>query len=148
MTRQLVCSVRPFTARDLPRMAQLAGQLGYPSKVEEVAIRLRDMQDSGEHAVFVAEIDEDQIVGWIGTSLFRSVELDGFAEISGIVVDENSRSCGVGTRLLDAAEEWARNVGSRVLCVSSNVVRTRAHRFYVNHGYEQFKVQNVFRKTL
>lgn len=142
------CSVRRFGPGDVLRVAQLAGQLGYPSTPDEVVHRLRAMEHSRERAVFVAERASDQIVGWIGIGLFRCAELDSFAEISGFVVDEHSRSCGIGGQLLTAAEQWARSMGSSVLCVSSNAVRERAHRFYQNHGFEQVKIQKVFRKTL
>jgi GNAT superfamily N-acetyltransferase len=141
-------AVRPPAPGDFERMAQLAAQLGYPCRPEDVANRLREMRDSRQHAVFVAQRDDGQIVGWIGTHIFRSVVLDAIAEISGLVVDEDSRSRGVGRRLLDAAEEWARSVGNTALWVRSNAVRGRAHRFYRSNGYEQIKIQKVFRKIL
>lgn len=141
-------SVRPFGASDVPRIALLAGQLGYPSEPADIVKRVRAMQHPRESAVFVAALPGGHVVGWVGLSLFRCVELDGFAEISGLVVDERRRSCGVGALLLTAAERWARSMGSAVLCVRSNAVRERAHRFYQINGYEQIKIQKVFRKTL
>lgn len=144
----MICSVRPFVPGDSQRVAQLAAQLGYPSDTAEIAHRVRDMQNGSEYAVYVAETGTGHIVGWVGISLFRCVELDGFAEIRGLVVDEHRRSRGVGALLLNAAEHWARSRGFNVLCVSSNAVRERAHHFYQRHGYEQIKVQKVFRKTL
>jgi len=32
--------------------------------------------------------------------------------------------------------------------VRSNVLRERAHTFYVRHGYEHYKTQKAFRKPL
>jgi ribosomal protein S18 acetylase RimI-like enzyme len=145
---QLTCVVRAPRPRDLPRMAELAEQLGYQCKHEDIRARLREMQSSREHAVFIAELSKEQVVGWIGVYVFRSVELDPFAEISGVVVDQKNRSCGVGTLLLGAAEHWARSIGSKVLCVRSNIIRARAHHFYVKNGFELIKTQRVFRKSL
>jgi GNAT superfamily N-acetyltransferase len=142
------CSIRPCVDSDVERVAHLAGQLGYRSTPEEVGQRVREMQRGRDQAVFVAETADGQVAGWIGTHIFRSVELDAFAEISGLVVDETHRSRGVGARLVGAAEQWARSVGARALCVRCNIVRERAHRFYVANGYEQIKIQKIFRKPL
>ena len=129
-------------------MARLAGQLGYECSADQVRHRVLAMQPSPQYAVLVAEIQRGPIAGWIGLYVFRSVELEAFAEISGLVVDEAIRSRGVGKALLDAAEDWARSVGSAILSVRSNVIRDRAHRFYATNGFRQIKTQNVFCKEL
>lgn len=129
-------------------MAGLAGQLGYPCTAEEVRRRLVEMEDPNQYAVYVAEIRAEEIVGWIGVYLFRSVELERYAEISGLVVSEEARSRGVGKGLLEAAEEWARRTGCAVISVRSNVKRERAHGFYEKNGYEWTKTQKTFCKNL
>ncbi len=129
-------------------MADLAGQLGYPCTPKEVQRRLVDMRDSNQYAIYVAEISKEEIAGWIGVYLFRSVELEKYAEISGLVVSEEARSHGVGKVLLEAAEEWARGTGCAVISVRSNVKRERAHGFYTKNGYEWTKTQKTFYKNL
>jgi len=106
------------------------------------------MQDANQYALFVAELPTGQIAGWIGLYVFRAVEMETVAEISGLIVDEDIRSCGIGKMLLDAAEEWAQRVGCRVISVRSNVKRDRAHQFYTNNGYEHIKTQKQLRKEL
>jgi GNAT superfamily N-acetyltransferase len=106
------------------------------------------MKDALLYGVFVAVLSQDEVVGWMGAYVFRSVELDPIAEISGLVVDETLRSRGVGKALLNAAEDWARSVGCAAISVHSNIVRDRAHHFYVNNRYELVKTQKVFRKSL
>ena len=145
--KQSACTVRPPRPEDLGRMAELAGQLGYKCSAEQVENRLRQMQN-GPYAFYVAELPDGQVAGWIGVYIFRSLELDAFAEINGLVVDENNRSCGIGKLLLDAAEEWARSMGSEYFSVRTNSIRDRAHRFYTNNGFGLVKTQKVFRKPL
>jgi len=145
---QSTCAVRPAQPYDCEAMADLAGQLGYECTAEEVRKRLRDMQDSNQYTVLVAEFPECEIAGWIGAYLFRSIETGSCVEINGLVVDESIRSRGIGRILLGAAEEWARNIGFDVISVHSNVTRDRAHRFYTKNGYEQVKTQKEFRKRL
>jgi GNAT superfamily N-acetyltransferase len=70
------------------------------------------------------------------------------AWIEGFVVDEQARSGGIGARLLEALEIWARARGCNALRVQSNVIRKRAHAFYERHGYVKLKTQFAFRKQL
>ena len=145
---QSACAVRLAQPRDSDRIAKLAGQLGYPCTGEEVRARLSQMPDANQYAVFVAELPTGQIAGWIGLYVFRAVEMETVAEISGLIVDEDIRSCGIGKMLLDAADEWAQRVGCHVISVRSNVKRDRAHQFYTINGYEHVKTQKELRKKL
>jgi GNAT superfamily N-acetyltransferase len=140
--------IRPAQASDHVRIAELAGQLSYPSTPEEIARRLQGLQRTAEAAVFVAELDAGEIAGWIAVFVYRTVEADPRAEVSGLVVDERCRSQGVGERLLARAEEWARENGCRAIGLRSNVIRDRAHAFYERHGYVHLKTQKGFRKQL
>lgn len=145
---QSLPSVRSPEPRDFDQMAELAGQLGYPCTAEQVRARLSDIRDSNECAIYVVELAEGQIAGWIGVYIFRSVEMDKLGEINGLVVEQKHRSRGIGKVLLDAAEEWARNRGCAIISVHSNVKRERAHGFYKRNGYEWHKTQESFRKRL
>lgn len=141
------CTIRRPQPGDLERIAELAGQLGYPCTAEEVSKRLDQMQNSREYGVYVAEVSGG-IAGWIGLHVFRAVELNECVEISGLIVDESFRSRGVGKLLLDASEEWARSLGYTAIWVHSNVKRKRAHTFYVKNGYERIKTQQLLHKNL
>jgi len=70
------------------------------------------------------------------------------AEINGLVVAEQVRSQGAGAKLLHAAEQWSRKMRCTGMSVRSNVLRERAHNFYLRQGYEHYKTQKAFRKTL
>lgn len=142
------CAVRPCEPGDYHRMADLAGQLGYPCTGDQIRMRVAEMQDSNQYAVYVAQLPGGQIAGWIGAYVFRTVELDGCVETSGLIVDQQIRSRGIGKGLLDAVEEWARCRGCSVISVRSNIKRDRAHQFYTNNGYEHVKTQKEFRKRL
>lgn len=139
--------IRRTRVDDYGKMSGLAGQLGYPSSEKQIRLRMERMTDD-DHAVFVAEEPGGKLAGWIGLYIFRSVELDPCAFISGLVVDEAFRSHGIGHVLLSAGEDWARDRGCLVICVSSNVTRSRAHGFYVENGYQNRKTQYNFLKNL
>jgi GNAT superfamily N-acetyltransferase len=140
--------VRAAEPGDFSQIAELAGQLGYSSTTEEIARRLAAMEKSFEHGVFVADSGDGRITGWVGVFVQHTVESDACVEVSGLVVDEHCRSRGVGLRLLERAEQWAREKGCGAVRLRSNVIRGRAHAFYVRHGYEHVKTQKAFRKNL
>ncbi len=133
---------------DHSRMAELADQLGYPSTAEQIRSRLEGMRDSDQYAVYVVERPEGKVAGWIGVSIFRTVAVDPCAEITGLVVDSDVRSLGMGSALVEIAEEWARSRGCNAISVRSNVKRGDAHRFYERHGFQHIKTQKALRKNL
>jgi GNAT superfamily N-acetyltransferase len=146
--RKFTGEIREPRAEDHARLAELAGQLMYKSSADDIAKRLDGVQRSKEHAVFVAELAGGEIAGWIAVFVYRTVEADARAEVSGLVVDEHYRSQGIGLHLLARAEEWAREKGCRAIGLRSNVIRERAHAFYERQGYQHVKTQKSFRKDL
>lgn len=142
------CVVRAAQIQDCGKMADLATQLGYECTEQQIERRLKEMQDPRQYAVYVAELSGCHVSGWIAAYVFRAVELDTYAEISGLIVDEALRSGGIGKVLLKATEKWARHVGCGAISVHSNVTRDRAHRFYQSNGFELVKTQRMFHKLL
>jgi GNAT superfamily N-acetyltransferase len=141
-------SIRAPREEDHARLADLAGQLSYPSTPREIALRLAGMANSAEHAAFVAEMSNGEIAGWIAVFILRGLEVDPRGEISGFIVDERFRSQAVGKHLLARAEQWVRDRGYDVVALRSNVIRDRAHAFYLREGYQHTKTQKSFRKKL
>ncbi len=142
------CNIRDARSGDYAQMAELAQQLGYASTAEDVAARTAPMRESAGHAVFVAELTGGQIAGWIGMFIYRAVEAEARAEVSGLVVDAHMRSRGIGQQLLERAEQWARDKGCRTIGLRTNVIRERAHVFYERQGYQHTKTQRTYRKAL
>jgi N-acetylglutamate synthase-like GNAT family acetyltransferase len=140
--------VRKAKLADAPRIAALSGQLGYPVTAKQMAARLKRTLHQRNSACFVAETGEDEVIGWVHVSVTPLLEVERRAEVNGLVVGEKVRSRGVGARLLDAAEKWARKMGCVGMSVRSNVLRDRAHGFYLKRGYEHYKTQKAFRKSL
>jgi GNAT superfamily N-acetyltransferase len=139
--------IRRARAGDAARVAELSGQLGYPTPAKEMARRLKSVLEDRDGACFVAETKEHGVVGWVHVSTTPLIEVERRAEVNGLVVDEGMRSQGAGWLLLDVGEKWARGKGCKGMSVRSNVLRERAHGFYLRHGYEHYKTQKAFRKT-
>lgn len=140
--------VRRVRLTDAARIAELSGQLGYPTTEKQMNARLRDALKDKDAACFVAELRDGGVIGWIHVSTMPLLEVERRAEVNGLVVDEKARSGGAGAVLLTAAEKWARGKRCRSMSVRSNVLRERAHGFYLRNGYEHYKTQKAFRKGL
>jgi GNAT superfamily N-acetyltransferase len=138
--------IRAARPADSARIAVLTEQLGYPSSEADIRTRLATLGAREDHAFYVAEVD-GEVAGWIGVRTDLSLEGGGYAEIVGLVVDERRRGKGLGEDLVHAAEAWARAQGATKLRVRSNVIRDRAHRFYLRLGYTITKRQVVFDRT-
>lgn len=141
-------SVRRARGADAARIAELSGQLGYPATTRQMAERLKRAMRNRDNACLVACAQPAEVVGWIHVSITPLLEVERRAEVNGLVVDEHARSRGAGAALLAAAENWARRQGCRGMSVRSNVLRERAHAFYLRQGYEHYKTQKAFRKKL
>ena len=139
--------IRRARKSDVPRLAELSGELGYPATTKEMRERFAQIKPASLHAVFVAEL-EKEVVGWIHVSVTPLLEVSRRAEVNGLIVAESRRSSGAGAKLLDAAEAWARSKSCKGMSVRSNVIRDRAHAFYERQGYRHYKTQKAFRKTL
>ncbi len=140
---------REAVASDVPALAELAGELGYPSTTAQVGERFRRLLAHPElHRVFVAEGADGEPAAWIHVFVSLRLESEPFAEIGGLVVGAASRGGGVGEALVRRAEAWARGRGLARVRVRSNVVRERAHRFYQRLGFARLKEQVVLVEDL
>lgn len=140
-------SIRIAQKKDATSLADLVRQLGYSADPAETASRLGDTQALDHHAVFVAEIDE-KVLGWVHVYLCPLLISPPQAQLGGLVVAEGYRGKTIGRQLMDHAEAWAREHGSLLLTVYTNVVRDDALRFYREIGYQQSKTEHVLVKPL
>jgi GNAT superfamily N-acetyltransferase len=138
-------TIRRAREADASAVASLCGELGYPIPAEQARTRI---VDDGEVVLLVADTGAGEVVGWIEVAPRRSVEFGEVAEIQGLVVTASIRGRDVGSRLLTAAERWAREHGFDRIRVRSNVIRERTHGFYLARGYSERKRQVVFDKPL
>ena len=139
--------VRRAQLADATQIAELSGTLGYPVSAQTMEQRLTRILKLETHSVFVAERN-GEVVGWSHGVEQEMLELECRCEIWGLVVAENERGRGVGRRLIEAVEKWARDRGLEHVSVRSNVIRPESHPFYERIGYTRYKTQHAYRKCL
>lgn len=128
-------TIRPAIASDAPALASMLDQLGYPTEAGEIPGRLARMAERPGTTVFVAE-QRDKPVGVVTVHLFPSLHTsDPVAWLTALVVDESARGSGVGSALVQRAEEWAERHGAKRLSLTSHLRRGEAHEFYKRRDY-------------
>lgn len=141
-------TIRAATSSDADELAKLSGQLGYPADVATVLRRLDGVVAHHAGVVLVAVDPQGGLGGFAHVEPRRLLIAEPFAELAALVVSETARGQRVGSALLAAAEGWAREQGFATMRVRSNILRERAHRFYLREGYVERKRQAVFVKAL
>ncbi|MDQ2853268.1 MAG: GNAT family N-acetyltransferase [Chloroflexota bacterium] len=139
--------LRPPIPADAPVLAELAGELGYPTSTEALLGRLAALHPT-DAAVVVATDANDLPTGWCHVEMRRTLVEPKSALIVALVIGEGHRSSGIGAELLAAAEAWARARGCERMVVATRVTRERAHRFYAREGYELAKTSYFMSKEL
>jgi ribosomal protein S18 acetylase RimI-like enzyme len=132
--------LREARPADAPRLVELIRYLGH--EIDEKAVRrnLTALRKSGETPL-VATLGK-AVVGMCGVGSRIVVHRPApLGRITALVVAEEAQGHGIGRMLVDAAEEWMRKRGCKLVEVTSNDRRTAAHAFYRHLGYERTSIR-------
>jgi len=98
---------------------------------------LRDRFEHGQSTLFLA-LDGEIAVGFTQLyPLFSSTRLKRFYLLNDLFVAESGRKKGVGTGLLDAAVNYARELGACGLTLSTALTNVTAQRVYDAAGWKR-----------
>lgn len=129
-------SIRSILPPDFPAIAALLGELGYPVRGDDLPSRFERLQQDGHSVAYVATHDP-HVVGLATVHSFPLMHAAvPVALLTSLVVAESARGQGVGRRLVDAAEAWARKTGCARIIVTTAEHRSGAHVFYQSLGWE------------
>jgi GNAT superfamily N-acetyltransferase len=92
--------------------------------------RISEAVSAPRAAILVAE-EEGALIAFCTAYLeLNSVRFGQRCWVEDFAVDPEQRSKGVGSALLTAVRDWARNAGATHLELDSGLARVDAHRFY------------------
>jgi len=132
--------IRDAKPSDAPRLAELIRELGHEINEKQVRKNLEALKKSGETPL-VATLDK-QVVGLCGVGrrvvIHRPAPL---GRITALVVAGSAQGHGIGRILVEAAEDWMRKKGCKLVEVTSNDRRAAAHAFYLHLGYERSSIR-------
>lgn len=120
---------------DVERLAQVLTPVTEPKHRSADGLRL--LLNSNEHRIWVADLDK-AVVGWLHAYLVARVGVAPFVEIAGLIVDEQYRGKGIGSKLVEVAIFWVKSMGVSVR-VRSHSKRDASHQFYQALGFKLLK---------
>jgi GNAT superfamily N-acetyltransferase len=130
--------IRQATEADVPALALLMDELGYPTTAAEMQTRYKAFSAHPDYATWVAVCNK-QVVGMTGLLKNIYFEKNGiYIRVGALVVNKEYRKMGLGRALLQKAIDWAIELGAhQVLLNSGNREERRdAHAFYQHLGFE------------
>ena len=128
--------VREANADDAPTLVRLIIDLGHPIDEADVRRNLENLSPSG--LLPLVATDGDEVIGMCGISAMVTVHRPApVGRVSVMIVDEAYRERGIGAQLVAEAERRLAERGCKIIEVTSNMRRERAHRFYEKLGYER-----------
>jgi ribosomal protein S18 acetylase RimI-like enzyme len=129
--------VRDARPEDAPTVANLLDDLGYPASAPDARGRLRRLADDPASRILVA-VDSGNVVGLAALHVMRLLERDApAAHVTALVVAAEARRRRIGTALVAALEQEAKERGCDRLVLGSAERRADAHAFYAGLGYEE-----------
>ncbi|MFE7082936.1 GNAT family N-acetyltransferase [Priestia megaterium] len=129
--------VREFKTEDTPEIVHLMSQLGYPTSLEKLESRMKNIQSQPGYHTLVAVLN-NKIVGMVGLCHNLFYEYDScYVRIVAFIIDIDHRRKGIGEKLMNEAEKWAtKQEATHIMLNSGNrEERKAAHKFYLNMGY-------------
>lgn len=130
--------IRHATNADVPALALLMNELGYPTTTTEMQTRYKAFSTHPDYATWVA-VYNNQVVGMIGLLKNIYFEKNGICiRVGALVVNKEFRKLGLGKALLQKSIDWAIELGAQqVLLNSGNREERRdAHAFYQYQDFE------------
>ena len=98
------------------------------------------------YKTFVALLD-NEIVGFVSSVQSFGVGIEGsFMQIIGIAVKTEKQNKGIGTKLLQHMENYAKAIGVFHISLNTGINRTAAHAFYERKGYRTGENLNFGKK--
>lgn len=127
--------IRHATPADAAAIADLLGQLGYPSSEADVRARLNVLAGETDSFVMAAECEGSVPAAGVCHVMRVLHDSDPVAFITAFVVNSAMRRKGVGRKMIQALESEAVARGCHRIMLTSAERRTGAHSFYEAVGY-------------
>nr|WP_154958411.1 GNAT family N-acetyltransferase [Paenibacillus xylanexedens] len=112
--------------------------LGSPTVTSDnVSARIERLNSDENYKIIVA-VSDNKIVGCISMVQIMALEYEiGYLQINGLVVQKNAQQKGIGTKLIDHAEDFASKNGLSYMILNCGFQRTKAHEFYESKGFDR-----------
>lgn len=138
-------NVRPATIQDVSQIALLTAELREAEVNEETVGAALERIVANPSSVTLVVDDNGTLFGMVTLNLvYKLPKVE--ARVDEVVVAKSARGRGIGTILMDAADNWAWEHIADSIEFTSRPSRTAANALYQKHGYE-LRETNVYKKS-
>ncbi len=141
-------SIRKAELTDASQLAEIVRGIGWFAHInaeeaeithQRVARHLALCLADDSHTLFVAEMPTGELAGYIAVHWLPYLILAGpEGYVSELFLRESARGRGIGARLLEAAEQDARQRGCfRLMLLNMRQRESYLREFYTKHGWEE-----------
>ncbi|PED08447.1 GNAT family N-acetyltransferase [Bacillus pseudomycoides] len=130
--------IRKYNSDDIKQLTDLMPDLGYPSSLDEMKVRMERIESNPNYYTFVA-IHDNNLVWMIGITIHTTyTNNDEKIQITSLVTKKEYRGQDIAKALLKYVEEWSLKRGSDFIYLLSEKSerRVKAHELYKFLGYE------------
>lgn len=128
--------VRKLKAADLAEAARLLSSLNPDTPPALVTERLHRILDEHPHYHLVGAFKEGTLAGLAGAWIATKIWCGRYLEIDNLVVDENQRSSGIGSILINHLAGLAKEQDCKLVVLDSYTSNHASHRLYYRLGFE------------
>ncbi len=122
--------------RDASALSVLLGQLGYPATTQECETKISGYQEDG-YALLMGEVNEI-VIGFIALHWYSAFHhTKPIGRIVAFCIAEKMRGTGLGTIMLNYAENFFKEKDCLKVELTSNLRRKESHEYYFRRGYQQ-----------
>jgi len=127
--------IREIEEKDYIALLPLWSQFGGYATADNITPHLNRIKEDENYKSFVALAD-DEVVGFITSVQWYGIGIEGsYMMITGIAVKEEYQKKGIGTKLIQRMESYARKIKVFHIHLNSDIKRASAHAFYEHNGY-------------
>ena len=142
-------TIRPLREADQDEWLRLRMALWPDHTAEEMRQEMAALLADSQQPVFVAERPDGGLCGLVEVAIHTQAPgctTDRIGYLEGWYVDDDVRGQGVGKRLVEAAEDWARSVGCREMASDTTSDYATSPAAHTALGYQVAEI--YFRKDL
>jgi len=118
---------------ELPSVAEVLIQLRPQYTIDSLIEQIKKQQKLGYQIAYVKL--GDKVLSVAGFVVGEKLAWGKSIYIDDLVTDENSRSTGAGTCLINWFKSYCKEIGCEQLHLDSGVQRFQAHKFYLREGF-------------
>ena len=124
---------------EVPKITRRFAEARCTNDGDMVDIEKSFLRDDHRKTFLVAEDESGKVVGCVGAIPSTEFNPDEYLELVRMSVDHSCRGSGVGVKLVEAFEDWARSQGYKHLNLTTLDGMKSAFRFYSKNGYQLIK---------